>query len=120
MGEGTRIRFWLDRWIGDNTLKNLYSDLYLCSAVKDACISEVLWMPEGGTVRAFEDWELAASYSLLQLIQTRIPRGDRRDTLCWRLKGDGNFDTRSYYHAIRDALNSLFPWKGVWKPKIPR
>ena len=75
MGEGTRIRFWLDRWIGDNTLKNLYSDLYLCSAVKDACISEVLWMPEGGTVRAFEDWELAASCSLLQLIQTRIPRG---------------------------------------------
>ena len=66
---------------------------------------------------AFEDWELAASYSLLQLIQSRIPRGD---TLCWQLKGDGNFDTRSYYHAIRDALNSLFPWKGVWKPKIPR
>ena len=70
--------------------------------------------------RAFEDWELAASYSLLQLIQTHIPRGDRSDTLCWRLKGDGNFDTRSYYHAIRGASNSLFPWKGVWKPKIPR
>ena len=58
------------------------------SAVKDACISEVLWILEGGTVRvwnlrfyrAFEDWELAASYSLLQLIQTRIPRGNRRDT----------------------------------------
>ena len=44
--------------------------------------------------RAFEDWELAASYSLFQIIQTRIPRGDRRDTLCWRLKGNGKFDTR--------------------------
>ena len=32
--------------------------------------------------RAFEDWELAASYSLLQLIQTHILRGDRRDILC--------------------------------------
>ena len=81
MGEGTRIRFWHDRWIGDNTLKDLYPELYVCSAVKDACISEVLWIPEGGTVkvwnlrfyRAFEDWELAASYSLLQLIQTHIP-----------------------------------------------
>ena len=70
--------------------------------------------------RAFEDWELAAFFFLLQLIQTRIPRGDRRDTLCWRLKGDGKFDTRSYYHAIRGASNSLFPWKGVWKPKIPK
>ena len=83
MGEGTRIRFSHDRWIGDTTLKDLYPKLYVCSAVKDACISEVLWIPEGGTVRvwnltfyrAFEDWELAASYSLFQLIQTRIPEG---------------------------------------------
>ena len=82
MGEDTRIRFWHDRWIGDNTLKDLYPKLYVCSAAKDACMSEVLWIPERGTVRvwdlrfyrAFEYWELAASYSLLQLIQTCIPR----------------------------------------------
>ena len=94
MGEDTRIRFWHDRWIGDNTLKDLYPKLYVCSAAKDACMSEVLWIPERGTVsvwvlrfyRAFEDWELAASYSLLQLIQTCIPRVDRRDTLCWGSK----------------------------------
>ena len=111
MGEGTRIRFWHDRWIEDNTLKDLYPELYVCSAVKDACISEVLWILEGGTVRVwdlrvfrtFEDWQLAASYSLLQLIQTRIPRDDRSDTLCWRLKGDGKFDIQSYYHAIWGA-----------------
>ena len=102
VGEGTCIRFWHDRWIGDNTLKDLYLELYVCSAAKDACIFEVLWIPGGGTVRvwdlrfyrAFEDWELVASYSLFQIIQTRIPRGDRRDTLCWRLKGNGKFDTR--------------------------
>ena len=53
----------------------------MCLATKDACIFEVLWIPEGGIVRvwnlrfykAFEDWELAASYSLFQLIQTCIP-----------------------------------------------
>ena len=69
---------------------------------------------------AFEDWELVASYSLLQLIQTHISWGDRRDTLYLQLKGDGKFDTRSYYHVIRSVSNSLFPWKGVWKPKIPK
>ena len=46
VGEGTRIRFWHDRWIGDNTLKDLHPELYVCSAVKDACISEVLWILE--------------------------------------------------------------------------
>ena len=70
--------------------------------------------------RAFEDWELVASFFLLQFIQTRIPRGDRKDTLCWWLKGDGKFNTRSYYQAIRGTPTSLFPWKGVWKPKIPK
>ena len=71
--EGARICFWHDRWIGDNNLKFLYPELYLCSVDKDACIFEVLWLSEGDTVRVwdlrfyreFEDWELAASYSLL-------------------------------------------------------
>ena len=101
VGEGIRIRFWHDRWIGDNTLKDLYLELYVCSAAKDACISEGLGIPERGTIRvwdlrfykAFEDWELAASYSLLQFIQSHIPWGVRRNGLCWRLKGDGMFDT---------------------------
>ena len=100
----------------------------MCLTAKEAYISEVLWILEGGTsrvwnlrfYRAFEDWELAASYSLLQFIQPRIPRGDRRDTLCWRLKGDGKFDTRSFYLAFQGSPNFLFPWKGVWKPKIPK
>ena len=81
VGDGTRICFWHDRGIGENSLKDRYPELYACSAVKDACISKVLWAPEGGTIRvwnlrfyrAFEDWELAASYSLFQLIQPRIP-----------------------------------------------
>ena len=80
VGEGTFIRFRHDRWIGDNTLKSLYLDLYLCSANKDACIFEVFWLSEGGTVRVwdlrfyreFEDWELAASYSLLEFFLSHI------------------------------------------------
>ena len=47
MGDGTCIRFWHDRWIGENSLKDRYPELYASSAVKDACISEVLWAPEG-------------------------------------------------------------------------
>ena len=39
VGDGTRIRFWHDRWIGENSLKDRYPELYACSAVKDACIS---------------------------------------------------------------------------------
>ena len=51
MGDGTRIYFWHDRGIGKNCLKDRYPELYACLAVKDACIFEVLWAPEGGTIR---------------------------------------------------------------------
>ena len=34
--EGTRIRFWYDRWVGDNTLKDLYPELYVCLTAKEA------------------------------------------------------------------------------------
>ena len=37
--EGTRIRFWHDRWIRDFTLKDRYPELYVYSVAKDACIS---------------------------------------------------------------------------------
>ena len=64
--------------------------------------------------------ELVASYSLLHFIQTRIPRGEGCDKLCWGLNGSGKFDIRSFYHKIRNAAPSTFPWKGIWKAKVPK
>ena len=42
------------------------------------------------------------------------------DRLCWGLNGSGKFDTRSFYHKIRNAAPSIFPWKGIWKVKVPK
>ena len=44
---------------------------------------------------------LAASYSLLEFMQSRILWDEMCDTLCWCLKEDGKFDTQSFNHAIR-------------------
>ena len=101
---------------------------YMCSTNKEACISEVLSLLVGDNdrvwslrfYREFNDWELAASYSLLHLIQTWTPRGGECDSLSWGLTGSGKFDTRSYYHKIHNAAPSTFPWKGIWKVKVPK
>ena len=42
------------------------------------------------------------------------------DRLYWDLNGSGKFDTRSFYHKIRNAAPSIFPWKGIWKVKVPK
>ena len=70
--------------------------------------------------REFNDWELVASYSFLHFIQTRIPKGGGCDKLCWDLNGSGKFDTQSFYHKIRNVAPSTFPWKGIWKVKVPK
>ena len=42
------------------------------------------------------------------------------DSLCWSLNGSGKFDTRSFYHKIRNVTPPNFPWKGIWKVKVPK
>ena len=99
----------------------------MCSTNKEAYISDVLSPLVGdndiGSLRfqrEFNDWELAASNSLLHFIQTRIPRGGGCDRLCWDLNGNGKFGSQSFYHKIRNVAHFTFPWKGIWKVKIPK
>ena len=103
VGDCSHILFWHDKWIRDNSLITFYSQLFVCLANKEACIYDVLSPPVGGNDRVsnlrFNDWELAASFSFLHLIQSWIPRGGGCDSLCWSLNGSGKFDT--YLFIIR-------------------
>ena len=52
-------------------------------------------------------FELAASYSLLHFIQTRIPRGGGCDRFCWDLNGSGKFDIQSFIIRFKMQLLPL-------------
>ena len=100
----------------------------MCSNDKEACISDLVCDQEGGNNKIwnlrfywdFHERELQVAFSFLEFIHSRIPRGVRSDTSHWCLNGNGKFDTLSYYNNIRGAFASNFPWKGVWKVKIPK
>ena len=53
VSDGSRILFWHDKWIGDNFLKTLYPELFVCSTNKEACISDALCIPGGGNFRVW-------------------------------------------------------------------
>ena len=36
------------------------------------------------------------------------------------LKPNGDFDIWSYYNKLRDSPWIVFPWKGIWRVKVPR
>ena len=42
------------------------------------------------------------------------------DCMRWKLIKNGDFDIRSFYNKLRSPLPIIFPWKGVWKVKVPR
>ena len=128
VGDGSRILFWHNKWVGDNSLKRFYPQLCVCSNDKEACISDVLCYQEGGIDRIwnlrfhrdFHERELGAACSFLELIQSQILRGGGSDTSHWCLHWNGKFDTWSHYHNKRGVAASNFPWKAVWKAKIPK
>ena len=70
--------------------------------------------------RNFHEREFEAAFSILELIQSRIPRGIGWDRPHWCLNRNGKFDTRFFYHKIRGTTPSYLPWKGIWKVKVPK
>ena len=69
--------------------------------------------------RNFHEREFEAAFSFLEFIQSRIPRGIGCDRPHWCLNGNGKFDTQSFYYKIKGTSPSCFPWKGIWKVKVP-
>ena len=106
----------------------LYPQLFACSSDKEACISDLLDHQENGSSRCwnvkfyrnFHEREFEAAFSFLELIQSRIPQGIGWDRPLCCLNKNGKFDTRSFYLKIRGTAPSYFPWKGIWKVKVPK
>ncbi|RVW49006.1 hypothetical protein CK203_080972 [Vitis vinifera] len=63
VGNEQRVRFWMDKWCGDEPLSESFPSLFTLFMSKEAWAADV-WNPEGeGAVdplfsRAFNDWEL--------------------------------------------------------------
>ena len=91
VGEGNRIRFWLDPWSGPTPLKELYPKLFACVVVQEALISDmVIFALDGGGRswnflfrRNFNEWEMWRFYSFYEHVSARIPTGEGEDTLIW-------------------------------------
>ena len=63
MGNGSRIRFWLDPWGGVEALCNSFHSLFALAVSKEEWVAEV-WDP-----LVFIDWEVVLVERLLWTIQ---------------------------------------------------
>jgi hypothetical protein len=131
VGDGTRIRFWQDVWCGDQPLKESFPVLFRIARNKEAWVSdhmqimneEIHWNVQ--FFREVQDWEVEvviAFYS--KLYETRRHMG-RVDRICWIPAKRKCFEVRSYFGVLSPVSDryedgcSFFPWKGIWKVKVP-
>uniref|UniRef100_A0A2N9F1W7 Reverse transcriptase zinc-binding domain-containing protein n=1 Tax=Fagus sylvatica TaxID=28930 RepID=A0A2N9F1W7_FAGSY len=98
-GLGIRIRFWHDTWCGDAPLKTRIPLLFACSTSRSASIAFVL-----------------LSSNVRDRIWNLIFVRDFND---WEVKENGEFDVKSFYHALDVKVDIKFPWRAIWRVKAP-
>ena len=106
MGCGRRVRFWKDKWCGDEPLCESFPSLFSISLAKDAWVSDV-WNPDGvgdGWTplfsRAFNDWEIEMVERFMLKIQAfRVQREDE-DKVVWTTSKSGAFSVKSLYSIL--------------------
>ena len=105
VGNGRKVRFWKDRWCGDNSLYNYFPSLFSISLAKEAWVED-MWSHFGGGVwvprfsRQLNDWEVFNMEHFLLRLQGRRVYSDVEDQIVWTKSKDGRFSVKSLYKAL--------------------
>ncbi|RVX18473.1 putative ribonuclease H protein [Vitis vinifera] len=125
VGNGRRVRFWKDKWCGDEPLYESFPSLFAISQAKDAWVSEV-WNPDGvgdGWTplfsRALNDWEIEMMEQFMLKIQAFRVQRVNEDKIVWTTSKSGVFSVKSLYAILEPGGSAMFPYVGIWKASVP-
>ncbi|GJW29957.1 RNA-directed DNA polymerase, eukaryota, reverse transcriptase zinc-binding domain protein [Tanacetum coccineum] len=121
LGNGEKIAFWEDIWVGDNALKNLYPRMYALETCKSVTVGTKLahsslessfrCKPRGGVEQEQYD---ALSGQVHDV--TFVPMSDR---WIWSLESSGDFSVASVRKVIDDKLLLDVGTKTRWIKSVP-
>jgi hypothetical protein len=125
IGDGTLVRFWMDRWCEEGVLHRLFPAIYNIAQDQQAAVSEYLswhqedmvWSVKLG--RSLQDWEMEEFMALMEFLYNQNVKRAEKDSIRWNHTKSGKFEVRSFYRLIRGRSSIQFPWKNVWQTRIP-
>ena len=106
-------------------MKDIFHRLYLIARDKQALVSDYLtWHNEERVwsvtlIRELQDWEMEDFTTLMKTLYSIDIKWNTADQLQWDHTGSGIYEVRSYYHITCSRGNQTFPWKSVWRVKVP-
>jgi hypothetical protein len=125
VGDGSLIRFWDDLWCSEEPLKLAYPELFCIACVQEGPVSDfvhyhshdVHW--EVNFTRLAQDWELESISSFLELLYFVKIQSTEKDKMCWKPSWSAGFQVKSFYTHLTSPGLGYFPWKSIWKAKVP-
>ena len=125
IGDGSRVKFWQDRWCGETSLAVSYPELFRFCRDKEASVAALMKYNNGVLVwdinflRGVHAQELEAMSGFLDTIYGSSIKGFGEDKMCWKPSRDKRFKVNDCYRILVGFTDFCFPWKSIWKQKIP-
>lgn len=125
VGDGLRIRFWEDIWVGNSTLVDWFPLLYRVAGSKNKSISSIrnsnFFIRLGGFLKNLNERELEQVSNLINLLDSVYLRPSRVDKRVWHLDNSGLYSYKSMFKKLisnsLDLQASSFSF--VWKSYCP-
>lgn len=124
VGNGARIRFWIDIQNENESLKNRFTDLFRCALNREGHIADFdltsCWHVTFR--RSLNDWELSSFCQFLQQLNTCQINLNREDGLVKVNSRDKIFSVNNCYKIVLHQHSQEVPnwrWKMIWKTKAP-
>lgn len=122
VGKRQRVSLQNDKWVGNDLLSRLYSNIYSLCQTKQATIAEV----RNGQAwnlyfrRYLYDWEMETIASFYANLADFTSSVEKVDRLEWQKDKSGKFTVNSTYKDlnISEFQEKDWPWKMIWKIKI--
>nr|XP_016506791.1 PREDICTED: uncharacterized protein LOC107824519 [Nicotiana tabacum] len=121
LGNGGKIRFWEDAWLGHTPVKDQFSDFYNLSLRHNGAIAD-FYTSQGWNLslrRNINDWEMERVGLLLQMLSNAVLDHNKMDSISWKSHSKGIFSVKSCYNMLGFSNSELWPWKKIWYNMAP-
>ena len=120
--DGSEIRFWEDKWLGQSTLSEQFPALYSIVRNKSDTIAKVLGSsPPDVSFRRSLFGSRQTSWDALLLRLDSVQLSEGPDKFLWNLTKNGKFSVDSLYRALilPEVPINIKANNKLWKMKIP-